>query len=149
MPWPIRSTIDLDKKAPAFTPPDTEPVHITAEHLQDLFNQAVAEIPVDEELMKKLMEMDKYMIEHFRLAFGNRIIKQIRLFLPIYQACGGTQVDALDFMVAKKVLRKFESLNLGFIKDELGKYARYLDKMFGRENFKICKEYVHRMEKST
>ena len=99
--------------------------------------------------MKKLMEMDKYMIEHFRLAFGNRIIKQIRLFLPIYQACGGTQVDALDFMVAKKVLRKFESLNLGFIKDELGKYARYLDKMFGRENFKICKEYVHRMEKST
>ena len=141
--------IDLDKKAPAFTPPDTEPVHITAEHLQDLFNQAVAEIPVDEELMKKLMEMDKYMIEHFRLAFGNRIIKQIRLFLPIYQACGGTQVDALDFMVAKKVLRKFESLNLGFIKDELGKYARYLDKMFGRENFKICKEYVHRMEKST
>ena len=141
--------IDLDKKAPAFKAPDTEPVHISAEHLQNLFDQAIREIPVDEDLMRKLSDMDKYLIEHFRLSFGNRIIKQIRLFLPIYQACGGTQVDALDFMVAKKVLRKFESLNLGFIKDELGKYARYLDKQFGKDNFKICKEFVHRMEKST
>lgn len=141
--------IDLDKKAPVFDAPDTEPVHITAEHLQALFDQAIRENPVDESLMKKLAEMDKYMIEHFRLAFGNRIMKQIRLFMPIYRACGGTQIDALDFMVAKKVLRKFESLNLGFIKDELGKYNRYLDKQFGKENFKICKEFVRRMEKST
>ena len=140
--------IDLDKKAPKFDAPDTEPVHITAKHLQELFNQAIEENPVDEELMKKLTEMDKYLIAHFRLSFGNRIIKQIRLFLPVYVACGGTQVDALDFMVAKKVLRKFESLNLGFIKDELGKYVRYLDKTFGKENFNICKEYLHRLEKS-
>ncbi len=139
--------IDLDKKAPAFQAPDTPPVRITAKHLQDLFNQAVKDIPVDEDLMKKLTEMDKYLIQHFRLSFGNRIIKQIRLFLPIFVACGGTQVDALDFMVAKKVLRKFESLNLGFIKDEIGKYIRYLDKTFGKENFPICKEYLHRLEK--
>ena len=140
--------IDLDKKAPKFDAPDTPPVHITAKHLQELFDKAIAEIPVDEDLMKKMAEMDKYLIAHFRLSFGNRIMKQIRLFLPVFVACGGTQVDALDFMVAKKVLRKFESLNLGFIKDEIGKYIRYLDKVFGKENFKICKEYLHRMEKS-
>ena len=141
--------IDLDKKAPAFDAPDTEPVHITAKHLQDLFDKAIAENPVDPELMKKLAAMDSYMITHFRLSFGNRIMKQIRLFIPIYVACGGTQIDGLDFMVAKKVLRKFESLNLGVIRDEIGKYIRYLDKTFGKENFKICKEYLTRIEKSS
>ena len=140
--------IDLDKKAPAFDAPDTEPVHITAKHLQEMFNEAIEKYPVDPELMKKLAQMDQYMITHFRLSFGNRIMKQIRLFIPIFVACGGREIDGLDFMIAKKVLRKFESLSLGFIKDELGKYAHYLDKMFGKDNFQICKEYVHRLEKS-
>jgi len=141
--------IDLDKKAPAFVAPDTEPVRITAKHLQELYNNAIRDIKVDQDLMDKLAAMDQYMITHFRLSFGNRIIKQIKLFIPIYVACGGTQVDALDFMVAKKVLRKFESLNLGVIRDEIGKYIRYLDKTFGKENFKICKEYLARIEKSS
>ena len=91
--------------------------------------------------------MDQYLISHFRLSFGNRIMKQIRLFVPVYVACGGKEIDGLDFMIAKKVLRKFESLNLGFIKDEIGKYIKYLDRVFGKENFSICKEYLHRMEK--
>ena len=139
--------IDLDKKAPRFDAPDTEPVHITAEHLEDLFAQAREMYPVSETLMKKVADMDQYLISHFRLAFGNRIMKQIRLFVPVYVACGGKEIDGLDFMIAKKVLRKFESLNLGFIKDEIGKYIKYLDRTFGKENFNICKEYLHRMEK--
>ena len=69
------------------------------------------------------------------------------LFVPVYVACGGKEIDAFDFMIAKKVLRKFESLNLGFIKDEIGKYIKYLDRTFGKENFNICKEYLRRIEK--
>lgn len=140
--------IDLDKKAPAFDAPDTEPVHITAAHLQQLFDEAIAAHPVDPELMRKITMMDAYLITHFRLSFGNRIIKQIKLFIPVYVACGGKEIDGMDFMIAKKVLRKFESLNLGVIRDEIGKYIRYLDKTFGKENFKICKEYLQRLEKS-
>lgn len=139
--------IDLDKKAPIFDAPDTEPVYITAAHLEELFAQAREMYPVSESLMKKVADMDQYLIAHFRLAFGNRIMKQIRLFVPVYVACGGKEIDALDFMIAKKVLRKFESLNLGFIKDEIGKYIKYLDRVFGKENFQICKEYLRRMEK--
>ena len=140
--------IDLDKKAPKFDAPDTPPVHITAKHLNELYADAIAKYPVSDEIMHKLELMDQYMIAHFRLAFGNRIMKQIRLFIPIYVACGGTDIDGLDFMVAKKVLRKFESLNMGVIRDEIGKYIRYLDKTFGKENFGICKEYLRRIEKS-
>lgn len=139
--------IDLDSKAPVINMPDTEPVHITADHLNELFDQAKADNPIDPELMRKLDLVDQYLIKHFRLAFGNRIMKQVRAFVPVYVACGGKEIDGLDFMVAKKVLRKFESLNMGVIRGEIDKFVKYLDKMYGKENFKICKEYLRRVEK--
>ena len=141
--------IDLDSKAAAFVAPDTEPVHVTAEHLTEMFNEAKKMYPVSEENLKKLDEMDAYCIKHFRLAFGNRIMKQLKDFVPCYVACGGTEIDGIDFMVAKKILRKFESLNLGYIKDELHKFVLYLDKTFGKTNMQICKEYLNRMQKNS
>ncbi len=139
--------IDLDSKAPAFVAPDTEPVHITAAHLDEMFREAKQQYPLSEEMLKKLDEMDAYVIKHFRLAFGNRIMKQIKDFVPCYVACGGTEIDGIDFIVAKKILRKFESLNMGFVKDELHKFVIYLDKNFGKQNMRICKEYLERMQK--
>ncbi len=139
--------IDLDSKAPFFVAPDTEPVHVTAEHLADMFADAKQKYPLSAEMLKKLDEMDAYVIKHFRLAFGNRIMKQIKDFVPCYVACGGTEIDGVDFIVAKKILRKFESLNMGFVKDELHKFVIYLDKNFGRQNMQICKEYLERMQK--
>ncbi|NCB52314.1 MAG: hypothetical protein EOM54_10585 [Clostridia bacterium] len=139
--------IDLDSKAATFTAPDTAPVHITAEHLIEMFNEAKKKYPISQENLKKLEEMDLYVIKHFRLAFGNRIMKQLKDFVPCYVACGGTEIDGIDFIVAKKILRKFESLNMGFIKDELHKFIIYLDKTFGKTNMKICKEYLNRMQK--
>ncbi len=139
--------IDLDSKAPFFEAPDTEPVHVTAEHLAEMFAEAKQKYPLSKEMLKKLDEMDAYVIKHFRLAFGNRIMKQIKDFVPCYVACGGTEIDGIDFIVAKKILRKFESLNMGFVKDELHKFVIYLDKNYGKQNMKICKEYLERMQK--
>ena len=58
------------------------------------------------------------------------------------------KVEAIDFMVAKKVLRKFESLNLGFMKDELTKFSSYLDKLFGKNTMVICKDYIEQLKKN-
>ena len=91
--------------------------------------------------------MNDYLIKNFRLAFGNRVIKQLNDYVPCYMACGGTELEAVDFIVAKKVLRKFESLNLGFMKEELTKFISYLDKTFGKDTMKICKEYVEYLKK--
>jgi hypothetical protein len=98
-------------------------------------------------MLKKLDQVDLYVIQHFRLAFGNRIMRQIRDYVPCYVACGGTEIDAVDFIIAKKVLRKFESLSLGFMTDELRKFTVFLDKVFGKQNMGICKEYISRLEK--
>ena len=39
-------------------------------------------------------------------------------------------MQAIDFIVAKKVLRKFESLSLGFMRDELTNYGQMRGRAF-------------------
>ena len=134
--------IDLDSRADAFECEPTPAIDVSTDHLIEMFNEAKATYPVSQEMLDKLEEMNVYLIKHFRLAFGNRIMKQLRDYVPCYIACGGTEIEAVDFMVAKKVLRKFESLSLGFMKDELTRFEDYLDKLFGKNQMSICKEYV-------
>ena len=57
-------------------------------------------------------------------------------------------MEAVDFIVAKKVLRKFESLSLAFMKDELTRFNTYLDKSFGKNTMAVCKEYVEYLKRS-
>lgn len=140
--------IDLDSRADPFECEPTDPVHITTDYLTELFNKAREEHPLSQEMEDKLDELNVHLITNFRLAFGNRIIKQMRDFVPVYIACGGTELQAVDFMIAKKVLRKFESLSLGFMKDQLSKFQQYLDREFGRDKMKICKEYIEFLKKN-
>ena len=39
---------------------------------------------------------------------NNRIVKQLREFVPVYVACGGTEIDGLDYVLARKIFRKFQ-----------------------------------------
>ena len=140
--------IDLDSRAEAFECEECDPVHVNVEMLNRLFDEAKAKYPVSQDILDKLDEVNAYLISVFRLAFGNRIMKQIRDYVPCYIACGGTEIEAVDFIVAKKVLRKFESLSLGFMKDDLTKFSAYLDKVFGKNQMKICKEYIELLKKN-
>ena len=51
----------------------------------------------DKEVEKQI---DDYVIEHFRIAFGNRIMKQINTFVPVYVACGRSEIEGIDFMLS-------------------------------------------------
>lgn len=139
--------IDLDDRANPFEAPDSEPVPVQMEYLMQLYSDAKAKYPLSETRLMELDKLDRYLIDHFRLTFGNRILKQMRDFVPCYVACGGTEVDGLDFMFAKKILRKFESLGLGFIRDEIDGLVEYLNHVYGEENFKISKAYLARLKK--
>jgi len=140
--------IDLDSRADAFECEMTPPVYISTDHLNALFDQAKRDHPISQAALDKLELVNAYLIKNFRLAFGNRIMKQIRDYVPCFIACGGTELQAIDFIVAKKVLRKFESLSLGFMKDELTKFNTYLDKIFGKNTMVICKAYVDLLKKN-
>lgn len=140
--------IDLDSRAEAFVCETEEAMYISTDRLLQLFDEAKAMYPVSQEILDKLETLNDYLIKNFRLAFGNRIMKQIGDYVPCFIACGGTELQAIDFMIAKKVLRKFESLSLGFMKDELTRFNTYLDKLFGKNTMVICKEYVERLKKT-
>lgn len=139
--------IDLDDRANPFEAPDTEPLPIKYSYLISLYDEAKEKHPVSEENLMELDKLDRYLIDHFRLTFGNRIMRQIKDFVPCYVACGGTEIDGIDFMFAKKILRKFESLGLGFIRDELDGLIAYLDDVYGEDNFKVSKSYLLRLKK--
>ncbi|MBQ4068394.1 MAG: hypothetical protein IJC76_04005 [Lachnospiraceae bacterium] len=139
--------IDLDARAEVFEAPDTEPVRLSYTNMARMYDEAKEKYPVSEENLLELDKLDQYLIEHFRLTFGNRILRQLKDFVPCYIACGGTEIDGIDFMFAKKVLRKFESLGLGFIRDELDGLIIYLNNAFGEENFQISKEYLQRLKR--
>ena len=140
--------IDLDSRADAFECEMTPPIYVSTDRLNALFDEAKQLYPVSQASLEKLEVLNAYLIKTFRLAFGNRIMKQIRDFVPCFIACGGTEIQAIDFIVAKKVLRKFESLSLGFMRDELTKFNSYLDKLFGKNTMVICKAYVELLKKN-
>lgn len=140
--------IDLDSRAEIFECEDTPPVYVNTDHLNAMFADAKQKYPMSKEMLDKLEDANVYLIKNFRLAFGNRVMKQIQDYVPCLVACGGTEIEAVDFIVAKKVLRKFESLSLGFMKEELTRFNSYLDKTFGKNQMKICKEYVERLKKT-
>ncbi|MBE5763920.1 MAG: hypothetical protein E7338_06870 [Clostridiales bacterium] len=139
--------ININSKAAPFDAPLTENFPVNYKTLEALFAKAQEEHKVSDENLKKFEDMDDYVIAHFRLAFGNRIVKQLREFVPVYVACGGTEIDGLDYVLCNKILRKFESLNLGFIRDEIDAYIQYLSDNFGEENMTECKEYLARLKK--
>ena len=140
--------IDLDSRAEPFECEPTDGTFISTDHLNALFDQAKAEYPLSEDALEKMEKVNDYLIKNFKLAFGNRIMKQVRDYVPCYVGCGGTEIEAVDFIMAKKVLRKFESLNLGFMKDELTKFSTFLDRTFGKNMMPVSKAYIDYLKKN-
>ena len=85
-------------------------------------------------------------ITYWTVINGERVLNTHRIS-QIYDG-GGTEMEAVDFIVAKKVLRKFESLSLGFMKDELTKCSNYLDRLFGKNKMVVCKDYIEQLKKN-
>lgn len=59
----------------------------------------------------------------------------------------GTEIDGLDYVLDRKVFRKFEALNLSYIRDEIDGLLAYLDELFGEENMNECKDYLKMLKK--
>ena len=139
--------IAIDDKCEEFEAPETEKISVSYAYLDKLFKSAAENNPVSDNLLEKVAELDRYVIDHFRLAFGNRIVKQLKEFVPAYIACGGTVIAGIDYVIAHKILRKFEQLNLAYIKGEIDGLIKYIEKLFGANNMPECKEYLLRLKK--
>ena len=138
--------IELNERADAFECELEPKCFVTAEHLQAMFLQAKEDYPISEELLEKMQKLDEYLITRFKLSFGNRIVKQLHDFIPVYVACGGTELGGMDYIIARKVLKKFESMNVSFVRDEITGLINYIDKTFGKSGMQDSKAYLRRIQ---
>ena len=139
--------IVINNKAELIDCDYTNNVQMTFDYLDELFKKAQAEITMSTKVMDSFKKVDEYIQQNFKIALGNRIMKQIKLFVPVYVACGFTEIQGLDYMLANKILRKFESLNLSFLHNELDGLIELLDKLFGKNSFKVSIEYIEDLKK--
>ena len=140
--------INLDRKTQFFEAAPAEQVRISADQFDAMVARAQKEYGMTARNARRLKKLDAYMIDKFKITFGNRIMKQIRQYIPVYLACGGDELDALDDILAKKVFRKLEAQNPIYVRNSVEELCNYLDELFGYDRMKLCKEYLRRFERA-
>ena len=110
--------------------------------------RAQKEYEVTARNLRRLEALDQYLLEHFHITFGNRIMKQIRSYIPVYVACGGDELEALDDILSKKILRKLEMQNPIYLRSASAGLSAYFDELFGDDRMPLCKEFVARLQRT-
>lgn len=131
-------TIDFDERNEPFTVDgNSDPITISYHHLQELFQEAISneENRLSEEEYQKFKTLTDFTYDMFELTFGNRILRQIQLFVPVFVASGGKKEDALDFLFSRKVISKLEGRFEDYIKDGLIDLKTLIVKNYGDHSF--------------
>lgn len=103
-------TISFDDRNEEFQAEGGEKITLSYDCLADLFAKAVAvkENNLSAGEKKTFKKLTDFAYEKFDVTFGNRILRQIEILVPVYVACGGSKEDALDFLFSRKIVAKPE-----------------------------------------
>ena len=134
--------IELDRKAEPFDVDSYRKMPVSASDFRSKVNDVLQNNFISDDVSNKLNLLDSYLQEHFRISFGNRVMKQIRGYLPLYVACGGNELDALDDFLTKKVLRKLEMQNIAYRKKETEQLVQFINDLFGSGAMTRCTNFV-------
>ena len=140
--------MNLDKKSNWFDAPYTEGIKLSVKKWEKLVKRAMSEYKLTQRNRRRIAKLDEYMIEHFHITFGNRIMKQINCFVPVMIACGGDEIEAIDDILSKKVLRKLETQNPIYVRNSAEGLKMQLDEIFGRDKMLKCKAYLTHLERN-
>lgn len=141
------TSIEINIRADYIDAPPTDGVNMSWEYLEKLFKEAEKTHPLSPNALSNLDKLDEFIARKFKITFGNRIMKQIKTFVPVYVACGGSELEGLDYIVTRKILRKFETLNLPFLQDELQELLVVFDRLFGKGQFKEAIAFINELRK--
>ncbi len=140
--------LNMDQRCEPFEAKAYRSVPVAAARFERLAAEAVKEIGVSLETLDKLKKVDAYLAETYQISFGNRILRQIVTYLPVYVACGGDEIDALDDILAKKVLRKLETQNMTYRASDMEALCEVLNELFGAERMARCLKTVRRIARN-
>ena len=140
--------LNLDTKADVFDGEETEFRRISIDHLEELFRNAELEYEISERNLRRIKMLDKYLIDTFHITFGNRIMKQIRSYVPVVVASGGEELEALDDILSRKVLRKLESKNPVYVRSQADSLCSYIEDLFGQDKMPLCIDVIRHIEQN-
>lgn len=137
-------TIDFDdRNEPFMVDGDASKITLSYSKLRSLFSDAISnssnQLSMDE--YKKFKSLTDFTYDTFDLTFGNRILRQIQLFVPTFVACGGSKEEALDFMFSRKIISKLEGRFEDYIKQGLIDLKALIVKNYG-ENVFVQSEHM-------
>ena len=138
--------INLDKKAEPFKGEAQNRVRISNENFENLVKDAQKSYENYELLDKKIDAINSILMEYFEITFGNRMVNQLKTYVPVYVACGGKEEDGFDDFVCKKILRKLESKDALKVNNAIVPVLERIESEFGKDNMKRSKEYLLRFQ---
>ena len=138
--------IDLDRRALPFDAPETEPYAVSYDKLAALVTSAKRRYGLTLRNRRRIERLDAYLIENLGITFGNRIMRQIESYVPVYVACGGSELEAIDTVLAKKVLRKLESKNPVYVRNAASALSLYLDELFSEGSMPVCRAMLAKFD---
>lgn len=137
--------LNFDERAEEFDSIRTPAVRMSNEEFRQILSDATQ---LSSELKKRIkaivQELDEAMKTYFEITFGNRISKQIEMFVPAYIKCGGTCEEAIDIIFASKVLRKLQGLYDESTKNGLDTFLTDIKKKYP-DKFGVSKSAIQKM----
>lgn len=137
-------TLQLDAKGIPFDAPPTAPITLSYRALQRMFDEAVRTHPIGEQTLRAVELLDAYLTAHFGISFGNRTLRHLHTFVPVYVACGGEAHEAVDELLATKVLRRLDAAAQPPDRAALDALMHYLDGLFGAGRMHACHRQLRR-----
>lgn len=138
------SSISMNEKAVKFLGNDLPKLNISYDYIKDLFNNALDNNELSKSSYQALEKLDTHIAKTFQITFGNRIMKQLETFVPVFVACGRDEVDGIDYIISRKIIRKFETLNLPFLKKEMEELVLMFDNLFGKNKLYESKSMIQK-----
>jgi len=138
--------MNLDRKTEEFYAEETDGIRITYKRFTELVARAKKEYGITGRKVRQIRELDRYLIEHFQITFGNRIMKQLREYVAVYMACGGTEEEAIDDIIAKKIMRKLETQNPIYVRNAMEGLYQKIDDVFGADRMELTRNYLRYIE---
>ena len=123
----------------------TRNINMSSTKFNELIRNAQNTYFISAQALQNLKALDEYLISTFHITFGNRIMMQLRHYVPVFIACGGTEYEALDDMIAKKILRKLEAQNPIYVKNKAPELIAKFDELFGQDVMKDCISYINHL----
>ena len=124
---------------------ESDPIRLSYSKLRELFDNALKDESnkMTQNDYDKLYKITDYIYDQFEVAFGNRVMNQIEALVPIFVASGGKKENALDFILARKVLIKLEGRFEEFVKPALKTILDLIDNTYGAKEFPLSRKQIN------